>query len=620
MMNSAEKGKTQNVMIQSNSIRDSYKDQIVDRVMTEIHDAMQTVFGPYATDAWIVKNDQPYYTRDGKEVFSSIRMDNELADYIRKVMYQAVENQARKVGDGTTTLLILYTNLYKRFKKMAHDFSMSDGSSDYSITSLRGIYNNIIEDLISNLNNRSQEITDDYLKSMIYTCTQDVELTEQLYMKLHDAMMDQAYIIPQQSSVETDLDVEVHEHPMIKATKIYESSSTADGIIDDASVMFVNGALDISDIDTITTLGSIRLRDNNGVEVSPTICILCSGITESTRRVLKEYNNIGAADGNKIFIFTIDNFRSYTTDEKNDIISYIYNREESSGLDNHLTFEAHLYQAFVKQLSDGTWKNSTLGKYDTDIQNITTLRSTLLDVQKLEYRSGDGIRFYKEPGTLSKKKYKDLLNQMDIENSPIKRIEIKNRIRKLYGKFIEVNVGSKLLKDGQRRFEVVLDAIISSNEAVEHGVLTSNSIYVLTDILMNNLNMLSPVSNLTHRRLLTALYEAVIDTMIDIIQNKYPNIEYNNIKRMIENSLKSENDSDCGNERTIAFDLTREYGKIFDSDNVYETISAPGGMCINTRIVEPVSIMTTLLKNSTLVLELAMAKMFNLNSYMFNYI
>ena len=37
-------------------------------------------------------------------------------------MYQAVENQARKVGDGTTTLLIFYTNLYKRFRGMVNDF------------------------------------------------------------------------------------------------------------------------------------------------------------------------------------------------------------------------------------------------------------------------------------------------------------------------------------------------------------------------------------------------------------------------------------------------------------------------------------------------------------------
>lgn len=624
MINSEKKENTRSVMIQSNSIRGSYKDSIVDRTMEEIHDAMRTVFGPYATDAWITKNGNPYYTRDGKEVFASIQTDNELSEYIRKVMYQAVENQARKVGDGTTTLLIFYTNLYKRFRGMVNDFSMTDGAYDGSITSLRTKYNDIITNLVSCLNDRSQKITDEYLKSMIYTCTQDAELTEQLYVKLHDAMMEQAYIIPQQSSVETDLDVDVHDRPMIKATKLYESSSTADGIIDNASVMFVNGALDISDIDTILTLGAIRLKDNACTEVSPTICILCSGVTESTRRVLKEYNNLGAEGGNKIFIFSIDGFRGYTTEEIDDIISYIYDREESSGLDNHLTFEAHLYQAFVKPVSvtdkEIIWKNPTLGKYDTDIQNITTLRNTLLNVQKLEYRSGDGIRFYKEPGELSKKKYEDLLNQMSIENSPTKRIEIKNRIKKLYGRFIEVNVGSKLLKDGQRRFEIVLDAIISSNEAVEHGVLTTNSIYVLTDILMNILNSFSPVADLSDRRLLMSLYEAVIDTMIDIIQNKYPNIECNNIKKKIEESLKNKNSSDGDNNGSIAFNLMKDYEDIFNPDDAYKIISAPDGMDINTMIVEPVSIMTTLLKNSTLVLELAMTKMFNLNGYMYNYI
>ena len=62
--------------IQSNAIRGKFLYDIMDTTVNEIHDNLVTVFGPGATDAYITKNNQPYYTRDGKEVLSSMLFDN----------------------------------------------------------------------------------------------------------------------------------------------------------------------------------------------------------------------------------------------------------------------------------------------------------------------------------------------------------------------------------------------------------------------------------------------------------------------------------------------------------------------------------------------------------------
>lgn len=74
--------------IQSNSIRGDYMRSIVDKTINEIHDVMVTVFGPNAMDAYITRNQEPYFTRDGKEVISSLKFNNELSMYILKLIYQ----------------------------------------------------------------------------------------------------------------------------------------------------------------------------------------------------------------------------------------------------------------------------------------------------------------------------------------------------------------------------------------------------------------------------------------------------------------------------------------------------------------------------------------------------
>lgn len=608
--------------IQSNTFRGEMKDAVIDRTIAEVHNTMKTVFGPYATDAWITKEGVPYYTRDGKEVFASTELDCELSEYIRRLLYQAVENQARKVGDGTTTLLVLYTNLYQRFREMLTNFSSTaNQTTPYNITTLRQKYNDLIESIVAEMEIDAKPITDNLLKSMIYTCTQDAELTDLLYTKLHDAMMERAFIIAQKSSMETDLEVSVNNYPMIKATKIYESKSVDNTIIHNAAVFFVNGMLDISDVDILLSMASVKFRDSH---VFPSICFLCSGVTEATRQTLKRFSNLisNLQRPNLIYIFTIDNYKSYSTEEVDDLIAYIYDRPESSGLDNHLSFEAYLYQAFVSQNEDGSWDNETLGKFDTDPQNLMTMKQAMLSVQKLEYRSGDGIRFYREPGPISQARYQELLEKMDKDNSPMNRINIKNRLKKLYGKFIEVNVGSKLMKDGQRKFEIVLDAIISSNNAVEHGVLSVNSIYDLLDILSSRAHNLTPTTSSVDRLLLMSLYNATMDTLMDMVRNKYPNMDDAKLRTAIESPIRALNlydpnnpvpFSEDGTDR-LAFDLTREFDKIFSTSEEYETIKTASGMEISTQVVEPVSVMTNILQNSTLMLEIAAAKTFVLDA------
>ena len=79
--------------IQSNALRGDYMHSIIDRTITEIHNDIVSVFGPGAADAYITKDGQPYYTRDGLEVLESLTFDNKLSEYVRKMLFQAAYDQ-----------------------------------------------------------------------------------------------------------------------------------------------------------------------------------------------------------------------------------------------------------------------------------------------------------------------------------------------------------------------------------------------------------------------------------------------------------------------------------------------------------------------------------------------
>ena len=198
--------------IQSNALRGEYMQSIVDKTMNEIHDDLLTVFGPGAADAFIVKDGKPYYTRDGLEVLESLTFDNRLSETIRTIIYQASRRQGDIAGDGTTTLIMFYTNLYHLFSKYAYCMHLT-------ATELRQVWNNVVALINKELSKNSIEMTDEYLKGMLFTCTQDADLSAKIYHTLKEPILNGAYIIPTKSNIESDFEVETYQQPLIKATR-----------------------------------------------------------------------------------------------------------------------------------------------------------------------------------------------------------------------------------------------------------------------------------------------------------------------------------------------------------------------------------------------------------------
>ena len=176
--------------IQSNMLRGSYMRDIVDRTVKEIHDDVVTVFGPFATDAYLNKDGHPYYTRDGKETVQSMTFDNELSMYILKMIFQAISDQASKVGDGTTTLAVLYTNLYRQLRFLARQ-NCDENEEDNGLPS-REDWKETMKILTARIKKRAAPLKEKDLIQMLYTCTQDEEPAATLMENRAEATMHNA--------------------------------------------------------------------------------------------------------------------------------------------------------------------------------------------------------------------------------------------------------------------------------------------------------------------------------------------------------------------------------------------------------------------------------------------
>lgn len=627
--------------IQSNMLRGPYMRDIVDRTINEIHDDMVTVFGPGAQDAYLTKNKQPYFTRDGKETIASMVFDNELSQYVLKMLFQAVNNQATKVGDGTTTLSVLYTNLYKAIRHAINEGKSPEDDQVEYLPFTRKDWDRAISDINAAINAKSTPMTEELLLQMLYTCTQDADFAATIFMNLKEALMSNAYIVINHSDIESDFSMTTHMSPVFKVTRQFSIRPIKERE-ERCVILHCNGMLDISAIETFQGLASYvkAYKDKDGTvhPLPKTIVLLCNGITDVTRRTAKDFikymktveaQGVNISDYNNVAIYTLDEYRSYDTNQIEDISTIITDEPGIGGLVNQLTYEAMLFQAFAKETG---YECERLETFDCDLHNIDKLKVMMDNPYPVEFDDVKGMRILKALGPVAQQRYNDLKHEMEVEPSAVRRVTLSRRLRTMYGHFIEVEIGSKLLKDSQRKYELILDAVLSASEGVEKGVLTTNSLLLAAktayDLWETAATDYDVPYDFGYTNMMEVLKDALTETLIDMVKNEWSLNKMN--RAIVEDWVHAVGnyknaDHNNFNLKADSFEIALPYGTTEIVKKTYTIKDVQhgdevGDVVLTDQIVEPVSIITTMLENSNIILELASARTFHVESFMQNYI
>lgn len=630
------------VNIQSNMLRGDYMRGIVDRTITEIHDDLVTVFGPLATDAYLTRDGNPYYTRDGKETVRSMQFDNALSQYVLAILYQAINDQAEQVGDGTTTMGVFYTNLYRTIRQY------QEKRDAYNMPS-RKVWERVVNQVNAAINGRKTDMQEDDLIQMLFTCTQDAELSSKIYHNLKDAIMNNAYVVINKADIASDFNVTTHANPLIRAFRQF-SIFPISGTVNNCTILHCNGVLDIRHPEVLLDLVSRVEQRERGVYVPRTIIILCNGTTEGTRQALKlvvsrmnslKNQGIDISTYNNLGIYTLRDYRSYGPEELEDLSTIITDEPGIGGLVNQLTFESLLYQAIRDDIDTSALPEESdaednplleLLRFDSDIRHVVRIREMLADMYTVEFDDVEGIRIKKPLGPIALARYNELRKQIETEQVAIKRVDLNQRLRTMYGQFIEVEVGSRLLKDSQRKYELILDAVLAAGQGVEHGVLRANSILsailAIADVQLDIQHRLEADDcTLADCTCIDILMTAMIHTVIDLCSDKYNLPDGVSTETYVLSAVL--------NGRTEEFDLTvdgcfidalppmnseQHNGRAHHRVTVTDSNGGEETVEFVENIIEPVSVITTILKNSTMMLELATARTFHLNAFCNNYI
>lgn len=72
--------------------------------------------GPYGSTILLEEQDEfPLISKDGKDVFDHIRFNDHVANTVYQIIKRSIATQARGVGDGTTSAVVIANKLYQNF-------------------------------------------------------------------------------------------------------------------------------------------------------------------------------------------------------------------------------------------------------------------------------------------------------------------------------------------------------------------------------------------------------------------------------------------------------------------------------------------------------------------------
>lgn len=607
--------------MQSNSLRSDFMKNIADATINEILEDIEGMFGPGATDAFITKNDQIYYTRDGKEVMESLMFDNELANYIHHILYQAAYHQGRDVGDGSTTLVVFYCYLYKYMRK-----AISSGKITSSINVVRTQWNKIVKAVVEKIKDQTIPLTPENMLSMFYTCTQDGELSAKIFTTLKDAIMAGAHIVPRKSNIASDFNVTTYNRPTVRVTRQFALRPVQD-INPNTVVLYCNGTLDIVHPEVFGGMGARRLMAGDNM-ICPTYIILCHGISAVTRSTLREFtrmihrNQWDVNTMSNVAIYTMDDALKMDKEELEDISTIITEDSGIGELVNSITFEQLLYNAFDVRSFNDDRPIEDLEKYDGDPHAIDQMRVMTATTYDVIFDPVEGMAIGKELGPVATARYKALCEEAEVERSPIRKASLEKRIRRSFGMFIDIEVGSSLLKDSQRKYELILDAIVSGSTAAQENILIGNSI-------IHALRAVYDISgSVEHDKvLLDIIYCSLIDTVLTLVSNCYGDNAFTRSALFDRFSCSDKYNIEDFTLLNGPMMVWPEHDRTIGIKPVMVTLNPDDDneqiIQITPKVVETFGSIRAILENSTLPIELAMTKVFHISGkagFMGNYI
>ena len=100
--------------IASNIVKEDNYHKVCVGTLDTLSNALIQSFGPTGSNTAIYKNGIAKYTKDGRSILEDIRFNGVIEESVREDIKEITRNVDLKVGDGTTSAIILASILFKK--------------------------------------------------------------------------------------------------------------------------------------------------------------------------------------------------------------------------------------------------------------------------------------------------------------------------------------------------------------------------------------------------------------------------------------------------------------------------------------------------------------------------
>jgi hypothetical protein len=485
-----------NVLKRTGNIKDenSYEG-VLSRVSLEIYEMLKNVFGPKGNEVFIRKigsaAEQLYYTRDGKEVFDSIRFSDTRANEIYKIISQGVERQAR-IGDGTTSAALLMSGIIQKYLNDMPNCNISDYNK-------KKIVERLIDDVKAEISNLAIPVCydDEAFKNLMFTTAGDMRFYD--FMRKSVPNLDANSIVDvETNTLSSETVIDVCEKPVLRIIPQYrrlnakkkpnEKGEYVGNEILDASVcLYINGSINLSR----ETLISLSLLSLIGIQ---NVILVGASMDKSTTDNIKAMSTfINSSMKNSelanIVIVKSSEYFGLKPDEIVDLNTIFYASGAKNNISQPLDFDHKLYHA-LRQIIDpeiqmamgegsdyliSNITNEVTDKYDPDEGILESLIQTLRRPFNVEMNNEElflPIIESKERAEI----IEYITEQLKSNRSVIDTIYLRKRLSRFTSNSITIKVGSEYLAHSQNDTEILIDSFKAAINALTNGVIYSNGL------------------------------------------------------------------------------------------------------------------------------------------------
>lgn len=460
----------ENYIITSNIISKEIFKEVTARTLDIISDSLINSFGPLGSNSAIYENLGVKYSKDGRTILESLKFDGVIEECVKQEIKEITRNVDHKVGDGTTSAIILSNLIYKQLSRM-----VDDNTNAYEFIRVLKTINESIARIIRN---NKQEFTPDIARDITFISTNGDKFMSDTIGNIYDKFGADVYIDVKPSN-DANTKIKTIEGINLEATCLSPSFfNTTENkcILDNVAVYVFQNQVDTPEmvnflrkilmdniINPMMTILNPNILDSEKekVRVIPT-AIVAPGISRDQSPYLTEL--LLAMEGVSIEQkYPLVMIKSDRDDDKMDDVAKLCGCKVIQKYIDPKQQEMDIEKGLAPTLDTIT---SFCGYTDRIISD--SISTTFINPSKM-YEDDDK--------TIKSKEYNAILNfvkkELELaieENDSIVRIsKLRTRLKMLESNLVELYIGGISNTDREYYKDLVYDAVKNCSSAAKNG-------------------------------------------------------------------------------------------------------------------------------------------------------